>query len=243
MDTSIIRRVQCDNREIEYHLIRKSVKNINLRIKSDGTVCVSAHRRVPVTYIEAFIKQKQGWIIKALEKCEMNKRKQPIEKQYVEGEQYDFMGNQFALKVIESSEESVVIEKDTLVLQVKNQHDIKRKEKLLNHWFQARREEVFDEIAQEIYPLFERYHIEYPTIKIRRMKARWGSCQYRRGVVILNSRLIEKSREYIQYVLVHEFAHFIQPNHSKEFYKVVEEVMPNWKGIVAHEKEKSFSYS
>ena len=96
---------------------------------------------------------------------------------------------------------------------------------------------IFHELAEEIYPLFEQYQIAYPIIKIRRMRARWGTCQYRKGVIILNSRLIERPREFMKYVLVHEFAHFVQPNHSKAFYKVVEEVMPNWKGIVAHEKE------
>ena len=66
-------------------------------------------------------------------------------------------------------------------------------------------------------------------MKIRNMKSRWGSCQPQRGIITLNARMIAAPREAIEYVVVHEFAHFIHPNHSKEFYTLVEQLMPDWK--------------
>ena len=231
-------KVQCGSRVIMYQLTRKPVKNINLRVKMEGTVHISAHKKVPIAYIEEFIKQKQDWLIKALEKCKRQQEKQPTQKHYVEGETHTYLGKQFILSIVESSEEWVLIKDGIFILQVRNEQDVKRKEKIWNNWMKKERELVFHEIAQEVYPLFRDYQIAYPTIKSRRMKARWGTCQYKNGIVILNSRLIEKPREYIKYVVVHEFAHFVCPNHSKEFYRVVESVMPNWKGIVTNDKKE-----
>ena len=241
MDKNTIHRVQCDNGEIEYHLTRKVVKNVNLTVKPEGIVCVSAHPQVPLAFIEEFIREKQDWVIENLETYKMNKNKHLIEKKYIEGEKHYLLDIPLTLRLVESHEERVLLGGDEIILQVRDQHDVKRKAKILEGWFYERQKETFEEIAREVYSLFKKYKIEYPVIKIRRMKSRWGSCQYEKGVIILNSRLIEKPRKYIKYVLVHEFAHFIQPNHSKEFYKVVESVMPDWKGIVAHDEEKSSS--
>ena len=69
----------------------------------------------------------------------------------------------------------------------------------------------------------------YPELKIRYMTARWGSCQPQKGIITLNSQLIEKPRRCMEYVVLHEFAHFIHPNHSKDFYTLVESLMPDWK--------------
>ena len=61
------------------------------------------------------------------------------------------------------------------------------------------------------------------------MTSRWGSCQTVKGIITLNSKLIEKPLRCIEYVVLHEFAHFIHPNHSKEFYDFVASLMPDWK--------------
>ena len=89
--------------------------------------------------------------------------------------------------------------------------------------------EVFLTICKEIYPLFKPYGVKYPLIKIRSMKSRWGSCQPQKGIITLNSNMIAAPREAIEYVVLHEFAHFIHPNHSKDFYGLVEKLMPDWK--------------
>ena len=62
------RQVVCENGVIAYQLTRKKVKNVNLRIKPDGSVLVSANRRVPVSFIDDFIRQKQELIFFALAK-------------------------------------------------------------------------------------------------------------------------------------------------------------------------------
>ena len=103
------------------------------------------------------------------------------------------------------------------------------KQKVLEQWMKNFAKEMFEKISQEIYPLFQPYGVKYPLIKTRVMRARWGSCHYNKGTIVLNTRLIEAPRSSIEYVVLHEYAHFIHPNHSKAFYGLVESFMPDWK--------------
>ena len=73
------------------------------------------------------------------------------------------------------------------------------------------------------------YHIEFPQIKIRDMKSRWGSCTPAKNSITLNKKLIHYPFEFIEYVVLHEFVHFIQPNHSQAFYHIIENYMPDYK--------------
>ncbi|MCM1187217.1 MAG: M48 family metallopeptidase [Lachnoclostridium sp.] len=198
---------------------------------------VSANTRVPTAFIDEFVQKNQEYIFQVLEKFRERQQMHPMTpKQYVSGEDFMILGRHLTLQVQEiaagnaaESGERVCAEGSALFLFVKDKDDFKRKEKLMNKWLQSLQREVFDRICQEIYPAFEEYGIAYPQIKIRRMTSRWGSCQPVRGIITLNSRLIEAPRESIEYVVLHEFAHFIHPNHSKDFYAFVAKLMPDWK--------------
>jgi len=88
---------------------------------------------------------------------------------------------------------------------------------------------LFPELINEIYPIFRKYDVPEPKLTIREMTSRWGSCQPKRGIITLNKRLIETPRSCIEYVIMHEFIHFRQPNHSKAFYELLSTLMPDWK--------------
>ncbi|MDE7206447.1 MAG: M48 family metallopeptidase, partial [Lachnospiraceae bacterium] len=97
------RQVSCKHGVISYQLTRKRVKNVNLRIKQDGQVLVSANTRVPVSFIDDFIRQKQDFILSALAKYEEKRELHPdIPKQYVSGESYLLLGRNLKLKVEEA---------------------------------------------------------------------------------------------------------------------------------------------
>lgn len=183
------RRVICGDRVLEYQLTRKAVKNINLRIKPDGTILVSANTGVPGAYIDNMVREKQAFIFRALE------------------------------KYAASQETAPQIDREA------------RKKQLMQKYPKEYQRQVFQEICEEVYTVFQKckYRVPYPELKIRYMTARWGSCQPQKGIITLNSQLIEKPRHCIEYVVLHEFAHFIYPNHSKDFYGLVESLMPDWK--------------
>ncbi len=224
------RQIQCNQRVIEYELTRKPVKNINLRINLDGRVLVSANNKVAVEYIDGLIREKQDYIIRKLDEFERKRSQQETYKrQYISGEIYNILGESFSLKLIQGQEEKVTLEGNHIYLKVKDKNDFKRKEKLMGKWFKQLEIETFDQICKEIYEVFKKYGLEYPEIKIRHMTSRWGSCRPRKNSITLNSRLIEKPISCIEYVVLHEFAHFIHPNHSKKFYDFVSSLMPDWK--------------
>lgn len=68
-----------------------------------------------------------------------------------------------------------------------------------------------------------------PKLRIRDMDTRWGSCLAKKGIITLNKRLLEAPRDCIEYVVTHEFCHFIHPNHSKRFYDFLTMLLPDWK--------------
>ena len=95
----MIKRIKLLDREIEYDLQRKRVKNINLRIKPDKRITVSANPRVPESRIERFILEKQDFILSALEKYDKVQVSLPKPKQYIDGETIKVFGQDFTLKV------------------------------------------------------------------------------------------------------------------------------------------------
>ena len=86
-----------------------------------------------------------------------------------------------------------------------------------------------NETVEKIFPRFSQYNIEKPDIGFRDMKSRWGSCCKAKGWVHFSYRLIFYPAECTEYVVVHELAHLVEPNHSQAFYHVIEEIMPDWK--------------
>ena len=224
------RIVQCENGDILYLLTRKSVKNVNLRIKPEGQVLVSANNSVPIEFIDAFIEKKQQYIFLVLSRYEEKRNLiQDVPKRYVSGESYDLLGKSLRLKVEESREENVYTDGVYIFLRVKNKDDFRHKEIMMSKWLKQYQRMVFEELLQEKYLLFKKYGVLYPTLKIRYMTSRWGSCQPKKGIITLNSKLIEAPRNCIEYVVLHEFVHFIHPNHSRQFWDFVAMMMPDWK--------------
>lgn len=88
---------------------------------------------------------------------------------------------------------------------------------------------VILELCQRIYPYFGRLGVNYPIIKFRKMVSQWGNCHSTKGVLTFNLNLTYAPIECIEYVVAHEFTHFLQPNHSQKFYDELQKIMPDWK--------------
>ena len=224
-----LRIVKYEEIPIEYTLIRKEVKNINLRIKPDGSIMVSAKTLVPPSKIDEFVVSKGKIILNSLRKYKELQKYSPKPKQYVSGEGFRQLGRDLRLKVLEGENENIEADGIYIFLTIKDKDNFKRKSTLVNGWINNQCKEVFEEIVDEVYSKFQKYGVESPQIRIRNMKSRWGSCQPRRGIITLNTRLIEVPRNCIEYVVLHEFCHFIHSNHSKKFYAFVQMLMPDWK--------------
>lgn len=224
------RIILCEDREISYILTRKPVKNINLRIKSNGIVSVSSNDNISSKDIDDFIIKKRKYIISALDKFEEKRRlEETYYRKYVSGENYTLLGRSLRLIVEEKNEEGVFEDGVFVYLRVKDKSDFRHKKRIMTNWIREYQKEEFMKICRNIYKKFIKYDIVFPDIKIRYMTSRWGTCHTQKQVITLNSKLIEAPIYCIEYVVLHEFVHFIYPNHSKEFWNFVTMMMPDWK--------------
>ena len=229
MESMLTRTIVAEGQEIQYHLERKPVKNLNLRIRKDGEVFVSASAAVPDSEVDNFVCRKAGYILEAINKFEELAQYKPQPKQYVSGETFYIQGRGLRLQLSQANKDSISSDGVYIYLAVKNIDDFEKKRRMLSRFIDQQCEAVFGEIISELYPMFRKYGVDTPILRIRDMETRWGSCLAKKGIITLNKRLIEAPRNCIEYVVMHELCHFIHPNHSKQFYSFLTMLMPDWK--------------
>lgn len=241
-----------EKQELSYILIRKNVKNINLHVKLDGSVVVSANPRVPKKYIDDFVRSKQSFIQKAQASMEQN-RKEQLNQQFLTGERVPYLGGSLMLLVYQADRrqipvwieqlqqgsitnfsrnndgEALFCKDGCLCLYTAKADDPAYNQQLYDDWQKIQAGSLCEQISRQYYPFFEKWGVAYPKITIRKMRSRWGSCVPARSKITFNSLLLEKPIESIEYVVVHEFSHFIHSDHSKAFYNFVEQILPDWK--------------
>ena len=222
------KEIVLNGKRIEYDLQRKDVKNINLRIKADRTVFLSANHRVSEQIIEEFMKSKAEYILKALAHYEERARYAPKPKQYVDGETFRILGHNRRLRIVEGKRNRVECDESYITLTVKDLNDVALKKRVVDRWIVSICKDAIQSLCDAVYPKFQKYGVAYPTIRYRNMVSRWGSCQPKRCVLTFNYALVEAPVSCIEYVGVHEFTHFLQPNHSKKFYRQLAMFMPDW---------------
>ena len=212
---------------IVYTLERKSVKNINLRVRADKSVYVSANVRVPAGVCDEFVRSKGAFILDAQRRLSAS-QKNGGAKKYEDGEAFSLLGRTYRLKLMKGAREGVFTDGGSLCVVLKGD-DKKRAAKLIDEFTAELCRDVFSRLLRARYRDFSSYTSGLPALRIRRMKSRWGSCIPSKNVITLNSRLIEKPPELIDYVVLHEYCHFVHPNHSKAFHALVASYMPDWK--------------
>ena len=104
----------------------------------------------------------------------------------------------------------------------------------LNFW-KTIGQDFMKTLAQQVHDEFQQagYTVPTPTLRLRYMTSRWGSCMPVKEIITMNTRLLLGPTEFAHYVMVHEFVHFIEANHSSRFYKVMSDVLPNWQQVKA----------
>lgn len=112
---------------------------------------------------------------------------------------------------------------------VSNKENHKLKEAIFNLWLKQRANKFFRDSIEKIYEKLEKYSIPKPSMKIRLMKSRWGSCIVNSNKIILNPQLIKAPKSCIDYVVLHELSHFKHHNHDRSFYDFLSAIMPDWR--------------
>ena len=217
------RIVQISNYQIRYTLLIKNVKNVNMRIEKSGEIVVTCNSYIPIEKVDAFVISKFEWIIKNVEQV---KRK----KKLLESNQfYLYLGKKYLIEIIDSNHSGAKFLDNKLIVYKTENEDI---EKIIQKFEKDISSKYFKKIMREVYEkMVLDYPISEPVLKIRNMTSRWGSCMPSKNQITLNLQLIHYDEKFIEYVVLHEYAHLIQPNHSKAFYHVIEKYMPDYKKI------------
>ena len=214
-----------------YEVHRKKVKNINLRIKPNMEVYISVPMNLHCDYIENFIRSKESWIKSVLKKVEDVKEKQKGF-EYKTGEIHKFLGKEYNLTVKTGNFNSVNLvnneKKPNIILTVNENilENIDEKKKIMEKWYFENAKKLFPQFMEKWLKILDE-HVE--KVSIKPMKTRWGSCNYVKKYITLNTELIKRTPFEIEYVVLHELTHLKYPNHGKGFYNYVERYIPNYK--------------
>ena len=203
-------------------IVRKDVRNITLKVRPNGEAILTAPKTASDEHIKFIIEKRAKWIA---QKRTFFASFMTPQKEYVSGEDFKYLGRSYRLKVVQSKEECVKLQRGYLELFVKDKSDIKRKENLIYEWYYEKAMLYFFNILQEFNKIVKQ---DIKSVKIRQMKTRWGSCNPYKSYINLNIELIKKPKACIEYVVFHELAHLLYPNHSKQFYDYLTLYMPDW---------------
>lgn len=222
-------QIEYANNVIDFVVKRKEVKNVNLNVKPDMTIEVTAHDRVPMDFISDFVKSKGSWILKNIGHFRDAQPIKQSEREYVSGEAFRYLGKQYRLRVQETTEEEMVkYFRGFIYLHVKDTDNVSRKAKLMDEWYRGKAQKMYYESLEKVYPLVQKYGVGKPDIDVRLMKARWGSAILETNTIILNAELIKAPKYCIDYVVLHELIHYKYNDHSDNFYRMLYTLMPDW---------------
>lgn len=214
--------------EISVDVIFKDIKNVHLSVyPPTGRVHISAPRRMSLENARLFAISKIGWIKKHQAKIQDQPRETPRE--YLERESHYVWGRRYLLTIQEGGTKlAVSLGVRTLELTVPEGALPNTKEEILSDWYRT-------ELRKRAAPLLDKWakhlNVDLRTFYIQRMKTKWGSSNPQRHTVRLNLELAKFPPECLDYVALHEIAHFIVPNHSPEFIAILDRNLPGWRTI------------
>lgn len=208
-----------------YELIRQDRKSLSLTVTPDLSIFVKSPHLVDDQRVELFLKRKWFWLEKQLSFFGKYQRKL-YKKEYVSGESFYYLGRQYQLIVQKGNIDKVSLMNGKLMVTTTGKlRDGKYTKKLLERWYRERMENIFTERLSIVLKRF-RYNF-IPELKVKAMDKRWGSALSSKKI-ILNPKLIQASKECIDYVLIHELCHFTHRQHSMNFWKLMDKKFPNW---------------
>jgi len=216
------------DKEIKYLLARSSRRTIGISIEKNGVVKVTSPFGVSDSYIKQLLQKKSQWVFKKIEDINARQTITTKSKAFEEGESFSYLGKGYKLKLIEQNnikKPSVQIDDVNIVITLSGTFEKAKLKNTLVLWYI----EQFKIVIQE---RIKRYSdiigVSPNSIVIKEQKTRWGSCSSK-GNINLNWKLIMAPQEVIDYVVIHELCHMREMNHSKQFWRLVEEVLPKYK--------------
>ena len=230
---------------IHYDVIRKtkpadnakeSTRKVIIKVHPDQRVVVTVPHDANDDAIQDAIYKRARWIWQSIE--EFAKQKDAVlPKRYESGEPQFYLGKRYVLKVNVDTEQAPNVTLSHGKLNVTLRHEVSKNiderlvkiKPLIDKWYQHRAKTIFHERLTELL-LKANWVKGVPSFRVMTMKKQWGSCSPK-GTLMLNPHLVKAPKECIDYVILHELCHIAEHNHSEKFWRLLTQVMPNWKEV------------
>lgn len=223
------RTIQLGDRTVTYELTWKRVKNINIRVRADGSVGVSAGRWITVEQVEEILQKRSAFLLGALEKFEAMESQRPKTTEYGPGAVVYLLGKPYSVAVSQGARNQVRQEGELLQLVLKEPENPALRIRTMEEFLKEQCLAVTTAFCQKRQPEMAVLGVPFPEIRVRSMTSRWGTCKPSERRVTFARQLVEAPPACIEYVVCHELVHFLYPNHSKAFYACLAGFVPDWK--------------
>src|SRR6185437_8518285 len=219
----MIRAFHYGSKTISYLLAYSKRKTLGITVTPEMEVLVKAPEGTVLSAIEMKLEKRAPWILRQQSYFLRFYPKTP-EKEYRGGEAHFYLGRQYRLRVKTGKKNGVNFTGRDLEVSHSPQTSAKS---VLKDWYRLRAKEKFAEIAEPWIQRFEKYGVQPESLLIQKMPARWGSCTAK-GKIILNPELIKAPKASIEYVIIHELCHLLHKHHTKAFFHLQSQLMPDW---------------
>lgn len=212
--------------QVQFNVLYSARKTLGIEVYPDCNVVVKAPLGTDPAELQKRVVKRVRWILKQQHYFRQFDPRTPA-RQFVGGETHLYLGRQFRLAISAGDQDSVKLTRGYFNVEVKSAVSSDKVKKLLDGWYAAKAAVLFEKNIERCWPNFDRLNLPKPRLQIRRMQKRWGSLSGG-GQLTLNTDLIRAPKECIEYVITHELCHLQCHDHSSEFYRLLEKVMPDW---------------
>lgn len=204
----------------------KDIRNVHLSVHPpQGRVSISAPHRMSLETVRLFAIAKLDWIRRQQKDLQAQER-EPV-REYLSRESHFVWGERYLLRVVEREAKPVVTQDHRrITLAVRPGSDAAKRAEVLNQWHRTLLHEAIPPLLRKWEP---RLRVEVRAYFLQRMKTRWGSCNHTAGHIRLNTELVKKPRDLLEYVIVHELAHLREPTHNERFVSILNKHYPSWR--------------
>ncbi|PKM78354.1 MAG: hypothetical protein CVU90_02305 [Firmicutes bacterium HGW-Firmicutes-15] len=230
--------------QVEVIIESKKIKNIRLRVFPNGVIKLSVPFGVSEQWIDEYLQRKIPWIEKSLN-CFKNTEANQVETRIHSGVSTRILGRQIRIMVNESKIYRIEQTEDHIYIQSPVSDDKQALQRQFERWWHKQSKAYFSEVIDSLYPIIAKHGFDKPKLHVRKMKTLWGSCSRMNKKINLNYYLYKAPPPCVDYVVLHELAHFLYPKHNKDFYEFLTVHMPDWKErkrILDHEVVKGIGY-
>lgn len=211
--------------EIPFQISFSKRKSLEISVHPDKSVFVKAPEGTERLAIEEKVKKRARWIKRQIRYFDQFDPRTPSRK-YVSGESHLYLGKKYRLKIAQGSENYILL-KNGFFMTTTDRSKPENIESILNEWYRSKANLYLTKSFEECWAKFKLNDASKPTVKIMKLKKRWGSLS-KNKTLTLNLDLIKAPKECIEYVIIHELCHLVHHNHSPEFYRLLERSLPDW---------------